>query len=78
MGKVGYSHDFNTIEAGKENRMLHLLELMFGQVAALGELCWPLALLQSLNVGGESAEFEQLARTLADERARVSAMCHLL
>ncbi|KXX76972.1 Tryprostatin B 6-hydroxylase [Madurella mycetomatis] len=70
MGKVGYSHDFNTIETGKENRMLHLLEVTFGQVAALGELCWPLALLQSLNVGGESAEFEQLARTLADERAK--------
>ncbi|GAB1318032.1 Cytochrome P450 E-class, group IV [Madurella fahalii] len=69
MGKVGYSHDFNTLEAGKENRMLHLLELMFGQIAALGEVCWPLSVLQGLNVGGEAAEFDELARTMADRRA---------
>ncbi|KAK4447358.1 Tryprostatin B 6-hydroxylase [Podospora aff. communis PSN243] len=68
MGKIGYSHDFGTVEAGKENRMLDLLEVMFGQIGQLGELTWPIALMKSLGVGGEAAEFDALACQMADGR----------
>jgi hypothetical protein len=72
MGKIGYSRDFGTIEAGKENRMLDLLEVMFGQIGQLGELTWPIALMKSLGVGGEAAEFDALACKMADGRLEVS------
>ncbi|KAK0641738.1 cytochrome P450 [Cercophora newfieldiana] len=68
MGKIGFSHDFKTIEAGKENRMLDLLEVMFGQLGQLGELAWPVALMKSLGVGGDAGEFEGLTREMADRR----------
>ncbi|KAK5651342.1 hypothetical protein OQA88_12575 [Cercophora sp. LCS_1] len=68
MGKIGFSHDFGTIEAGKENRMLDLLEVMFGQIGQLGELVWPVALMKSLGVGGDAAEFDELTRQMADRR----------
>ncbi|KAK0610800.1 cytochrome P450 [Immersiella caudata] len=68
MGKIGYSHDFCTIEAGKENRMLDLLEVMFGQLGQLGELTWPIALMKSLGVGGDAAEFDKLTCQMADRR----------
>ncbi|KAK3312632.1 cytochrome P450 [Apodospora peruviana] len=70
MGKIGFSHEFGTIEAGEENRMLRLLEIMFGQVAKMGELAWPVALLKGFNVGGEAAEFDELAKQMADSRER--------
>lgn len=73
MGKIGFSHEFKTIEAGKENRMLHLLEVTFGQVASLGELSWPLAMLKDMGVGGEAAEFDQLTRKMADTREKVTS-----
>ncbi|KAK0747207.1 cytochrome P450 [Schizothecium vesticola] len=68
MGKIGFSHDFNTIEAGKENRMLDLLEVMFGQLGQLGELVWPVALMKSLGAGGDAGEFDRLTKTMADRR----------
>lgn len=70
MGKIGFSHEFHTIEEGRENRMLHLLESMFGQMGKLGELVWPLAILKDLNIGGEAAEFERLGRQLATQREK--------
>lgn len=73
MGKIGFSHDFKTLEAGKEVPMLHLLEVMFGQAGQLGELIWPIAFLQSLGVGGDAAKFDELACQMADRRLAVSA-----
>ncbi|KAK4455098.1 Tryprostatin B 6-hydroxylase [Podospora aff. communis PSN243] len=70
MGKVGFSHDFNTIQAGKEDHMLTLLEVMFGQVAKVGEIAWPVALVQGFNIGGEAAEFDELTKQMADTRER--------
>ncbi|KAK0710627.1 cytochrome P450 [Lasiosphaeris hirsuta] len=68
MGKIGFSHEFKTIEAGKANYMLGLLEVTFGQIAQLGELVWPLAFFQSLGVGGDSAKFDALTHNMADTR----------
>ena len=72
MGRVGFSQNFRTIEAGEEHRMLDLIEVLFGQLGQLGELSWPLALLQSLGVGGDAAEFDALACKMADRRDTVS------
>jgi len=68
MGKIGFTHEFHTVDDGKENHMLRLLEVLFGQVAQLGELAWPIAILQGFNVGGESAEFDELAKQMTDRR----------
>lgn len=72
MGKVGFSYEFRSIEAGEENRMLHLLESLFGQFGRTGELCWPLSIAKDLNLGKESAEFDRLTMEMADRRAAVS------
>lgn len=69
MGKIGFSHEFHTLEAGREDRMLKLLETMFGQLAQLGELVWPVAVMKSLGIGGD--EFDQLAVKMADRRMEV-------
>ncbi|KAK4653470.1 hypothetical protein QC762_506640 [Podospora pseudocomata] len=69
MGKVGFSYEFRSIEAGEENRMLHLLESLFGQFGRTGELCWPLSIAKDLNLGKESAEFDRLTMEMADRRA---------
>ncbi|KAK0671599.1 putative cytochrome P450 E-class, group I [Cercophora samala] len=69
MGKVGFSHEFKSIEAGEENRMLHLLETLFGQFGRTGELSWPLSIAKDLNLGRESAEFDRLTMEMADRRA---------
>ncbi|KAK1757195.1 Tryprostatin B 6-hydroxylase [Echria macrotheca] len=66
MGKIGFGHEFGTVAAGRENRMLRLLEVMFGQVAGLGELAWPIAVMQGFGVGGDAAEFDELARGMAE------------
>ena len=71
MGKVGYSHDFGTILAGKENRMLHMLELLFGQAGQMGELVWPIAFMQSAGVPGASDELDALTEKIAKERIKV-------
>lgn len=76
MGKVGYSHDFGTIMAGKENRMLHMLELLFGQAGQMGELVWPIAFMQSAGVPGAGDELDALTEKVAQERIKV--FCPLL
>lgn len=70
MGLIGFSHEFGTLEAGKEDRMLKLLETMFGQLAQLGELVWPVAVMNSLGIGG--GEFDALAMKMADRRLALS------
>jgi len=77
MGKVGYSHDFGTILAGKENRMLHMLELLFGQAGQMGELVWPIAFMQSAGVPGASDELDALTEKIAKERIEVPIYTHL-
>ncbi len=71
MGKAGYSTDFGTVKAGKEDRMIHLIEVMFASIGALGQLTWPIAVAQALNLTPEQDEFDQLATKLAEERIRV-------
>ncbi|KAK4663162.1 hypothetical protein QC763_0095720 [Podospora pseudopauciseta] len=69
MGKVGYSHEFRSIEAGKEHPMAHLLESMFGEIGQMGELTWLLSIAQNLKLSKTAAEFDQLTMLMADRRA---------
>ncbi len=74
MGRMGFSHDFGAVRAGKENRMLYLLESLFRTVGQFGQMGWPIVLLQTL-VGqrGSLAEFERLAVKMTDEREKASS-----
>ncbi|RFU25190.1 hypothetical protein B7463_g11145, partial [Scytalidium lignicola] len=70
MGKMGYSTDFGTLKAGKEDRMLHLIECTFSAFGKLGQLSWPVAIAKDLNLSPEQTEFENLACKVADEREK--------
>ena len=71
MGLIGFSHSFNTIQSGKENRTIQLLEVLFGQIGKIGELVWPLCLLKDLGLDGDAPEFEDLFCKMANERDQV-------
>ncbi|KAK3990437.1 Tryprostatin B 6-hydroxylase [Cladorrhinum sp. PSN332] len=70
MGKIGFSYDFNSIKAGVEHRMLQLLKCMFGQMGELGELVWPIAIMEGLGLRGDAPEFEEMTKVIADRRER--------
>ena len=74
MGRMGFSKSFGSIQAGKEDRMLHCLEVTYGSVGQLGQLSWPLVLLQDLGVSGPHTEFESLAMKMTDERIAVGRL----
>ncbi|KAK3998210.1 Tryprostatin B 6-hydroxylase [Cladorrhinum sp. PSN332] len=68
MGKIGFSHEFSTLQEGKHNDMLDYLQQMFGPMGRLGELIWPLAILKGLGLKGLEAEFDRLAQEMADRQ----------
>ncbi|KAK4213205.1 Tryprostatin B 6-hydroxylase [Rhypophila decipiens] len=73
MGQVGFSHSFGSLSSGKEAPMLHYLETLFGDIAKLGEMVWPMALVQSLASrgiidGGDAAKFDTLTVEMANRR----------
>lgn len=72
MGRVGFSREWGLVRAGKENRLLHLIEVLFGSIALLGSsLNWPVPLLKALGVDPRQREFEKLVQETARERAEV-------
>lgn len=72
MGRMGYSVDFGSVRAGKEDRMLHLIEVTFATVGRLGQLTWPLEIAQRFRLSPEQEEFDKIAVRNADEREKVS------
>ncbi|KAH8898737.1 cytochrome P450 [Thozetella sp. PMI_491] len=70
IGKVGYSEDFGTIKAGVENRMINLMETNFKAAGELGQLAWPLGVVQRLGLSKDGADFDKLVVKLADKRVR--------
>jgi tryprostatin B 6-hydroxylase len=73
MGKMGYSADFSTVKAGKEDRILRLIEVTFATIGKLGQLTWPVVLAKEFELIAEQKEFEELASKLAESREKVSA-----
>lgn len=69
MGRIGFAHEFGTLAAGKQDPMLKALEALFGGMAKMGELVWPVAIMQSLGVSSpEAEEFDRLTVEMADRR----------
>jgi len=74
MGRVGFSKVWGGVRAGKESRLLYLIEFLFGQIAALGSsLNWPVPLAKAVNLDSRQAEFEALVMKTTDERLEVSS-----
>ncbi|KAJ3960404.1 hypothetical protein N0V92_002941 [Colletotrichum tropicale] len=68
MGRVGFSHNFGTVQDGRDDRMLELIETSFKLAARMGGISWPLMLLSSIPRFGMVKEFEGLGARLVDER----------
>lgn len=74
MGRMGFSKEFGVIRSGKRGRMQDLLRTMFSTSSALGELWWPIVLLNDLGITPAPAEeFFDLAIKLTEERMAVRA-----
>lgn len=71
MGRVGFSHNFGTVQDGRDDRMLELIETSFKLAAWMGGISWPLVLLSSIPNFGMVKEFEGLGARLVDERMAV-------
>ncbi len=76
MGRIGFSKDFGLTEIGKQSHMLRLLEATFKPMALLGALFWPLAIARDLGLDTDMREFENLSKTMVDERQAVGALVH--
>lgn len=70
IGKVGYSHDFGLVKAGKENHYLALLESVFGMAGKMGQSTWPLAIANALRLNKEQREADVLGAQMLDERIK--------
>lgn len=73
MGRMGFSVSFGSIAAGKEDPMLHYLEVILGTLAKLGLLWWPIALVEAIGGSNDHLEFQKLARKMVDRRKEVGA-----
>lgn len=78
MGRMGFSENFGSIKAGKEDPMLHFLEETLGGIAKLGALWWPIAVINSIGGSKDHKEFEKLACMMVDRREKVSVAIHAL
>lgn len=76
IGKVGYSHNFGTVNAGRENRMVDLMETNFKAAGDLGQLAWPLGIVQRLGLSRDATEFDKMVVKLANKRVKVISRCH--
>lgn len=70
---MGFSVSFGSIAAGKEDPMLHYLEVILGTLAKLGLLWWPIALVEAIGGSNDHLEFQKLARKMVDRRKEVGA-----
>ncbi|EHK47065.1 hypothetical protein TRIATDRAFT_194962 [Trichoderma atroviride IMI 206040] len=76
MGRMGFSVNFGSIKAGKENPMLHYLEVTLGTLAKLGMIWWPIALLQAFGSSNDHINFQKLACQMVDKRREVATDEH--
>lgn len=71
MGRMGFSANFGSVKAGKENPMLQYLEVTLGTLAKLGMIWWPIALLQVFGGSKDHINFQKLACQMVDQRREV-------
>ncbi|KAL7805663.1 cytochrome P450 [Trichoderma aethiopicum] len=70
MGRMGFSDNFGSIQKGKEDPMLHYLEVTLGSVGKLGAMYWPIALLNAIGGSSEHVAFQKLACNMVDKREK--------
>ncbi|KAL6898691.1 cytochrome P450 [Trichoderma evansii] len=68
MGRMGFSVSFGSVTAGKEDPMLHYLEVVLATLAKLGLIWWPIALVQAIGGSKDHNEFQKLACQMVDRR----------
>lgn len=75
---MGFSVSFGSIKAGKEDPMLHYLEVTLATLAKLGMIWWPIALMQAMGGSNDHINFQKLACGMVDRRKEVgTAICNL-
>ena len=71
MGRMGFSHNFGSIQKGVEDPMLHYLEVTLGSVGKLGAMYWPIALLNAVGGSSDHVAFQKLSCGMVDKREQV-------
>ncbi|PTB63052.1 cytochrome P450 [Trichoderma citrinoviride] len=72
MGRMGFSHNFGSIQKGVEDPMLHYLEVTLGSVGKLGAMYWPIALLNAVGGSSDHVAFQRLSCGMVDKREQVA------
>lgn len=75
---MGFSASFGSIKAGKEDDMLHYLEVTLGTLAKLGLLWWPIALMNAIGGSNDLIKFQKLACQMVDRRGEVGTATRIL
>ncbi|KAL7787138.1 cytochrome P450 [Trichoderma ceciliae] len=70
MGRMGFSVNFGSIKAGKEDPMLHFLEETLGSIAKLGSMWWPIALINFIGGSSDHVGFQKLTCQMVDRREK--------
>jgi tryprostatin B 6-hydroxylase len=76
MGRMGFSDNFGSIQKGKEDPMLHYLEVTLGSIGKLGAMYWPIALLNAIGGSSDHVAFQKLACKMVDKREKVCVAGH--
>ncbi|EGR47011.1 uncharacterized protein TRIREDRAFT_64900 [Trichoderma reesei QM6a] len=71
MGRMGFSDNFGSIQKGKEDPMLHYLEVTLGSIGKLGAMYWPIALLNAIGGSSDHVAFQKLACKMVDKREKI-------
>jgi tryprostatin B 6-hydroxylase len=74
MGRMGFSVNFESIKAGKEDPMLHYLEDTLATISKLGQMWWPIALMNSMGGSSDHVNFVKLSCQMVDKREEVGAL----
>lgn len=72
-GRIGFSHDFGGLRAGKRNPIQTHIQALFKNLSTTGQVPWLISLLQRSNLpmNKDITAFEELAKTLVKERLAV-------
>ena len=72
--RIGYSRDFGTMELGRPNRLLEILNVNFRTMARMGAIAWPFFLLKNMPSFGTIREFDDLSTSFTKRRLEVSLL----
>jgi cytochrome P450 family 628 len=72
-GRIGFSHDFGGLRAGKRSPIQTHIQALFRNLSTTGQVPWLVSMLQRSNlpINEDITAFEKLAKTLVRERLAV-------